>query len=295
MLLFLFFFLCLPAESFCFQINKLYSSVQSPTLNIVFTGLQYPQQGLFIKDTECIQAKLFSLKPFAELKEQIQIHYLVLDNNEEGVFFKQRQGTPPVVVRKDLLKKIAEQVGQAFKLVILDYQGSNTCAELSSIDRMSVIVVGRRRYVTDKDFVKGFLHELGHSLGLRDECIHCAKVEMGYPNCAPDIGTAKKWWGEFVGKKSTVDYVGGCCGQYECVRPTIASLMNDTDKASSYGFVNEEYIRREFQRIINSGLPAPDPGPISFESTKEMGKRKSTPAKSPFASLLAPHWDIRPF
>lgn len=244
-------FLLLPSPVFGFQLNTTHPSSRSSVLNLVFVGLRYPRQAIFVKDTETARTKLFSLKPFNEVKEHVNILCVTLDRNEEGALFNHREGTPPVVVRNDFLKKIATQVGSAYKLVILDYIGSNTCAELSTIDKMSLIIVGRRRYVNDDDFVKGFLHELGHSLGLRDECIHCAKVETGYPNCAPTKELAKQWWGAYVGKVPTVDYVHGCCGTYDCLRPSIASLMNDTNKARDYGYVNEEYIRGEFERMAS--------------------------------------------
>jgi len=50
-------------------------------------------------------------------------------------------------------------------------------------------------------FAKGFLHKLGHSLGLRDECVDCQQLSLaGPPNCAATKEEAQKWWGDLVGK-----------------------------------------------------------------------------------------------
>jgi len=248
-LLIFFLFFLFPYHAFGFEIKEWGSSSQVAPLHLIFVGLQYPRQELFIEDMRIAQTKLFSLKPFNSLRDAIRTFYVILDTKEEETFFKRREGTPPVMVRNGFVKNLAAQAG-AYKLIILDYNGNNTCAELSAIDKISLIIVGRRRYLSNDEFIKGFLHELGHSLGLRDECIHCAKVELGYPNCAPTKELARQWWGAFAGEVPTVDFVNGCCGTYDCVRPSIASLMNDADKASDYGYVDEAYLRREFERMI---------------------------------------------
>ncbi|MBM3696745.1 MAG: hypothetical protein FJW79_12600, partial [Actinobacteria bacterium] len=100
-----------------------------------------------------------------------------------------------------------------------------------------------------------FLHELGHALfDLRDEYSSGTRpVQHGYPNCAPDMGTARKWWGDLEGAVDpftheylevmarhgqwvpetlvadlTVGYHSGGCYSFEdeAVRPTAESLMN---------------------------------------------------------------------
>lgn len=195
-----------------------------------------------------MKEKLFLTKPFDEFKDFVNISYITMDKTEERQYFKPAQGMPPLNVRIDLLNNISKNFG-VYKLIILDYQNGSTCAKLSSIDKFSLVIVGRNRYAYKVDFSKGFLHELGHSLGLRDECINCEKVEPGYPNCAPNKELAKQWWGELAGKYPGVDYINGCCGNPGYIRPTIASLMNDIFKAANYGLVNEEYLRKELLRL----------------------------------------------
>ncbi len=237
----------LPAQGNCFQLKHFTSIPLTPSLNLIIAGLNYPDNNLFLQDIKEIKAGLSKIKPFDEFQEAINISYLELDNSEEQQLFKRNNGMPPVVVRMDLLEQLSRISGR-YKLVILDYQGGSSCAELSSIDKTSLVILGRARYSKVEDFLKGFLHELGHSLGLRDECIDCAAVEPGFPNCAPTKELAKQWWGEYADKTDRVDYINGCCGRKDCFRPTIASVMNDIYKAADYNFANEQYLRKELSR-----------------------------------------------
>ena len=50
--------------------------------------------------------------------------------------------------------------------------------------------------------------------------------------------------GDLVGQGTRVNYIFGCCGNKNYIRPTIASLMNDPDKAEDFGPVNERYLRQ---------------------------------------------------
>jgi hypothetical protein len=179
-----------------------------------------------------------------------KIWTLVLSDKEEPEIFKFTQDFPPLKIREDFLKNIQVRLGEEYKLVILDAQGSVSCAELSQANRSSIIILGRRAYVNDDGFAKGFLHELGHAFGLRDECVNCQqRSSSGYPNCASCLEEAQKWWGDLVIEGGRVNYIYGCCGNEEYIRPTIASLMNDPDKADDFGPVNERYLRRELEAL----------------------------------------------
>jgi hypothetical protein len=131
-----------------------------------------------------------------------------------------------------------------YKLVILDYTGQTNCAELSTLDKASVIVLGRAGLSKEGDLVKCFLHEFGHSLGLRDECVSCKTVKPGYPNCAVDKETAQVWWGDLVKANAPgVGFIRGCCGNKDYFRPTATSLMNEYSGSTSFGLVNRRYLR----------------------------------------------------
>ena len=69
----------------------------------------------------------------------------------------------------------------------------------------------------------------------------------GPPNCAATEEDAKAWWGDLEGTMPRVHYIHGCGGNKNYIRPTIASFMNDPDKAGDYGPVNARYLSRIFQ------------------------------------------------
>lgn len=187
--------------------------------------------------------RLKKTSPFEEVSEKIGFYYIDLKQEEKSIF-KETNSFPPLKVRRDFLDGISSYLKSEYKLIIIDALGSVSCAELSSIDKLSLIILGKARYAQSGSFVKGFLHELGHSLGLRDECVDCSQPSLaGEPNCATNKEEAQKWWGDLVGKSAEVNYIRGCCGNKNYIRPTIASLMNDPDKAKDFGPVNERYLR----------------------------------------------------
>ena len=123
------------------------------------------------------------------------------------------------------------------------YQGSLTREELTRF-------VGRF-----------FIHELGHSLGLRDEysrdrpkeaiideqAANSLSSNVAYqpakPNCAPDEGTAKKWWGEYLGVFENIGVFPGCAGRTTYFFPEESTIMSDNPAKEGFGKVSEDYLR----------------------------------------------------
>jgi hypothetical protein len=145
-------------------------------------------------------------------------------------------------IKEEFLKNIFSSLKSNFKLMIMDEKRFFSCAQLSLPMVTSLIILGKKGYRNQKSLAKGFLHELGHSLGLRDEGIsgEAKRCPPGPPNCATTKEEAKKWWADLVGKEN----INGCCGNKNYIRPTIASLMNNPDKARNFGPVNERYLRK---------------------------------------------------
>jgi hypothetical protein len=177
------------------------------------------------------------------------LYYINLSKEEENMLFKDTQGFPPFKVRQDFLNDILAHLKSSYKLILIDASGSVSCSELSAKDKISLIILGKARYNNVGSFAKGFLHELGHSFGLRDECVDCARLcPPGPPNCAQTQAEAQEWWGDLIGRgQSRVSYIRGCCGNKGYIRPVIASLMNDPDKAEDFGPVNERYLRKALE------------------------------------------------
>jgi len=234
------------------QLESQQSASFKDIFNIVFVPLDYPNNQRFLADVTSSTAKLKQITPFNEFEKNTSIWHIELSKTEQEILFKSQTAFPYLSVRRDFLEKITEKIKSPYKLVIINSTSSTSSAELSSADKTSLIILGRRRYHSKNSFVRGFLHELGHSFGLRDESLHshAKRCAPGPPNCATSEDEARKWWGDLVGKTPGVRYIKGCCGERSNVRPTSASLMNDPDKARSFGPVNERYIREALQKLF---------------------------------------------
>jgi hypothetical protein len=252
---FVFWLLCFTFNCFAYDIEPYLKrpSLESKELSfsLIFCPLGYQDKEIFLKDIDALVQRLKKTKPFDEFMESIGIYYINLSEEEGNLFFKKTQVFPPLKVRQDFLDDILSYLKLNYKLIILDAGGSVSCAELSSPDKTSLIILGKARYKDKDSFAKGFLHELGHSLGLRDECVDCVQLSLaGPPNCAPTKEEAQRWWGDLVGKVARVNYIRGCCGNKDYIRPIIASFMNDADKAEDFGSVNERYLRQIYNNPI---------------------------------------------
>jgi hypothetical protein len=253
---FLFLLLCIYFPRVCFsytidawQFNS--SPRDKPQLNLVFVPLYYPESEIFLKDINGLVKKISAVVPFNEFVDSIAFWKINLSAQEQDLLFKETEAEPYIAVDKNFTENIPQYLGQACKLIIIDYRHSYSRAQFSAFNETSIVLLGRRRYREESDFRKGFLHELGHSLGLQNECIRCQESDPGPPNCAPSKQVAQQWWGDLIETKTPkVRYVNGCCGKKEYIRPTIASLMNDTSRASTYGPVNERYLRQKAKELF---------------------------------------------
>jgi hypothetical protein len=235
-----------PASGFAYNLTsdvQKFSAKADIFLNLVFCPVNYKDTFDFIKDRETLIRRLQITRPFDE-DNNFKFWYVKLSHNKEEIkLFKPTSVFPPLEVSKDFLSGISRRIKGAYKLIIIDADSSISCAELSAPGRNSLIIIGRKSYKDADGFSKGFLHEFGHSLGLRDECVNCEKLcSSGPPNCAATRKEAENWWGDFTNER--VGYIQGCAGNMEYFRPTIASLMNDPEKAGDFGPVNERYLRK---------------------------------------------------
>mgnify|MGYP003392826462 CR=1 FL=1 len=237
---------CYIRAGFTWDIKALNSKPDiKAKVNLVFCVINCSDKDEPAKTIEVFRQRLARTKPFDAFIESMGFYYINLTPKEEQLIFKNTTGFPPLKVRQDFLNNISTYFKSNYKLIIIDVTGSVFCAELSSIDKVSLIILGKLRYKGQNSFAKSFLHELGHSLGLRDECLDCAQLSpAGEPNCAATKEEAQKWWGDLAEQTERVDYINGCCGNKNYFRPTIASLMNDSDKAEDFGPVNERYLKK---------------------------------------------------
>ncbi len=249
---FLFILLFCFASGFSYEIEPLGKKPlpkEKSAFNLVFCPLNYPDKEAFQKDPRSLIVRFKETKPFDEFNASFAFWQVDLTGAEAAQVFKLTQDFPPLKVRNDFLAGISDKLKGVYKLVIIDAKGFVSCAELSEAGKDSLIIIGRKSYIDDNDFAKGFLHELGHSFGLRDECVNCRqRSSSGYPNCASSAEEAQKWWGDLVVEGGRVGYISGCCGNEGYIRPTIASLMNDFRRADDFGPVNERYLREALKK-----------------------------------------------
>ena len=230
-----------------------------PLLNLVFVEINLPFQPLDIVDITLLAEKLEKTTPFNEFTDHIAIWQVKLSDEETATFFQYRPDFPYLSVRQDFLDSLVSKINEPFKLVIIGDAGFNCSAELSSPNQTSLIFLNKQQYPQDEIFSRSFLHEFGHSLGLRDEGEYSHKSEAGPPNCAQTKEDAVSWWGGLVGKEKGVNYFGGCCGSRNYIRPTVQSVMNDFKKSGDYGVVNVRYLREALEgysknRFISEGI-----------------------------------------
>lgn len=218
---------------------------QGAIFNLVFTHLNYEEKEEFQKDVGSMVDILMKTPPFDEFKA-LKIYFLETKPEEESVLFKNGEKFPFLKIRDDLVKEVKEELNAPYKLVVLDKKGSVTAAELSDIDKISVIVLGKNRHDNEARFTKAFLHEFGHALGLREENPHSSHLIIpGPPNCAPDKENAIEWWGDMVGKVEGAGYFEIRSGGDKFIILTPHSIMNNPYKSDTYGAVNERYLRKE--------------------------------------------------
>ncbi|OPX28089.1 MAG: hypothetical protein B1H08_06570 [Candidatus Omnitrophica bacterium 4484_171] len=214
-------------------------------LNLVFVSLSYQREDNFKKDISSILARLKKTSPFREFKS-LKVYLLDASPEERTVLFKKSESFPFLKVKNSLIQDIKSRIGGVYKLVLLNKQGDTSAAELSNIRNISLIILGKSSYGGKNRLSKVFLHELGHSLGLREENPGSSQpIIPGEPNCASDKETAKKWWGDMVKGNSAIGYFEIYSAGRKFIKPTRRSIMNNPLKSSGYGPVNERYLRRE--------------------------------------------------
>jgi len=237
------FFGCVSAP---FKLDTLSTGSSVHKLNLVFVPLNYPDREDFLKDREKLAQRLQKAAPFNEFPDAVKFWDLAMDERQSRKFLIFQKALPPVRVDAGFLKQIFKKIGANYKLILVDNTGTVDCPELSSPEATSILIVGRRHFDQEPFLKSAFFHELGHSLGLRDESpkSYAQSCAPGYPNCAASKEEAAKWWGALLGKGATVRFFHGCCGRADHFRPTEASLMNDVYYASNFGPVNEAYLRK---------------------------------------------------
>lgn len=225
------------------------------SLHLVFYAHAFESREAFDAEVDFLVQALRSVEPWAS-HEFIRTHRVFGENPEVAHVVTEDRPHPALRIRPAINDELRPLGLARFKLVFLSRERFLSWANVTRGWEPSVVTlsVPPDRGAEEREFTgRVFLHELGHSFGLRDEMergvIALAGSEgtlPGPPNCAPDHATAEAWWGGMVGQDPRVGYYSGCAGNPAYVRPTRTSLMNLADLASSpqdYGPVSERYLR----------------------------------------------------
>ena len=166
---------------------------------------------------------------------------------------------------KSLIESFNRLGIERFKLVILSPLNFVPSAKVARGKNSAIYMPTYQGSLTREEltrFVRRFfIHELGHSLGLRDEysrdrpkesiideqAANSLSSNVAYqpakPNCAPDEDTAKKWWGEYLGVFEDVGVFPGCAGRTTYFFPEESTIMSDNSAKEGFGKVSEDYLR----------------------------------------------------
>ncbi len=234
---------------FAWQVETLQtdSPKQQLTINLVFAPLDYSGKEEIKEDVSLITTRLKSIFPFNEFNG-FRFFLLIFDGQKSGDIFEESKTFPYLKINNDFIQELNDEIRGNYKLVILNKQGNASGAELSNINETSIIILGKNSFGEKNRLAKAFLHEFGHSLGLREENpTSIQEIIPGKPNCALNKNIAVEWWGEIAEENSGVDYFEIKSNDKIFIKPTLRSIMNDPFKSYGYGPVNEQYLCEELE------------------------------------------------
>lgn len=153
-----------------------------------------------------------------------------------------------------------------YTMVLFSKKNFRSIAELGKIALISIPYDKKTKgfFGRKVNLMATSIHEFGHVFGgLMDEYYDAdlRRENIGEPNCAPDIATAKRWWGDLENLDPErpdirVGYYSGGCYSGKPIRPTKYSIMSDpyrenldVFRESRFGVVNERCILK----LINEG------------------------------------------
>jgi len=218
----------------------------------IFAGDNYDTEVDFQKDAQiCIQA-MKEIAPFSEFVDSFRYEFFLIEDTICKV--KKKDLIYPKLVCDTTINEYLRKYNYArFKLVVLSNRVFISWSNIDSVSPSAIFLSTRGK---KEEEMKGeFMHELGHSFGLRDEYAPIPVREGSLaktpgPNCAPSIEVAKTLWGDLAGQGNpVVGYYYGCAGNKKFVKPTQNSLMGTPGfYPGGYGLVSERYLRKILSR-----------------------------------------------
>lgn len=234
---------------------RLPDKVNPKGLNLIFLADQYPSWEEFENDINALMGELQTIEPWQSYQF---FNRYVINPKETGLcYIKIKDERKPVLrCRQGINNYLNTLPLENFRLIVLSRQEFQSWANITRY-KNSGIFFSAPHALTEKTDQRVsallFAHLLGHAFGLKDEEIFVLAQAGGAPhtpdgpNCAPDVTTAEKWWGDLAKKYPEVGYFKGCGGNQNYIKPTQSSIMDLNTGAPivySYGPVSERYLKK---------------------------------------------------
>lgn len=230
------------------------NQIKDKGVNIVFVSDKYSSKDEFLKDTASLIYEMKSIEPW---KSFDNFNYYKVYDTHNYCHIKTENERKPVLRCNDKINDLLLGLNlEHLKLVVLsrqDFQGWANVARLEN----SGIFFSLTKAITQADSkATGYLfnHLIGHAFGLKDEEKYVIAKAGGAPhtpdgpNCAPDMQTAKEWWGSIAdANPSNVGFFKTCAGSDKYIKPTKSSLMNLAELDAfvpNYGAVSTLYLKK---------------------------------------------------
>lgn len=217
---------------------------------LVFFYDGYSSQKEALAQIDVLKQTLRIIEPFKSASKMTVLKVFTTDSQKCTV--KEAAGQRLLVCDKKLIESFRKLGIDHFKLVILsplDFvstalpsRGSNSWMSLST----NAGGLSQGKY--NRLLALQFAQNLGRGLGLAHESVSKSNTTatplFDSPNCARDVTTAQKLWGNYTSVFSEVGYNKGCNYSLEFIYPEKDTLMSQDPKKESYGKVSEDYLRQ---------------------------------------------------
>jgi predicted Zn-dependent protease with MMP-like domain len=234
-------------------------------LNILFISHDFTDKKEFLSTAQFLMDAFQTIEPWKSYKDFN--FFTIFTGPDKTMCFIQVENEPKPKLRcsehvNDYITKLGLY---KFKAVVVSRDEFTSWANVTRFDNSMVAISAPPSAANQELTRKIMLHEFAHGFGLRDEMVKSVIAKAGSeatlagpPNCAPDIATAKEWWGDELKyisdniatvdpAKGEVGFFVGCAGSDQYIKPTIGSLMNLDDatvNSDNYGLVSEHYLKK---------------------------------------------------
>jgi hypothetical protein len=250
-------------------------------LNIIFLADQYSSWEEFENDSNALMGELKTIEPWQSYQS---FNIYKINPKENGLcYIKVKDERKPVLRCLPEINRYLNNLPlENFRLIVLSRQEFQSWANVTRSENSGIFFsVPHSVTETGDQKVNALLlaHLLGHTFGLKDEEIFVLAQAGGAPhtpdgpNCAPDVTTAEKWWGDLTKKYTEVGYFKGCAGDENYIKPTQSSIMNLNTGAPivyNYGPVSERYLKKILDYCFSSKRYKKSDDPSFFNSYPEL-------------------------